>query len=144
MANPYHHAVASARKYGGIWQDYIEIHHWFDASKAFMPDARHRALRHHSQGIFECEKHFGRVLINSDQKEIPVRFIGEQHVQDDMAGRIPSLEDWFKCMTMEPWMVRGARNLSKELENDKPEGASNRPDDGSGRLPIPDNYKEKK
>mgnify|MGYP006871787357 FL=1 len=43
MANPYHHALSSVKKWGGIVEDYIKIHDWFDASKEMMGDFRHRA-----------------------------------------------------------------------------------------------------
>lgn len=62
MANPYHHACSSARRWGGKPVDYHAIHDWFDASKEFMPDFRHRALRHHAQGICECERVFGHAI----------------------------------------------------------------------------------
>ena len=54
MAHPYHHAVRSARLFGGVPEDYLAIHDWFDESKAHLADVRHRALRHHSEGIFLC------------------------------------------------------------------------------------------
>jgi len=79
------------------------IHAWFDETKAMMCDFRHRALRHHAEGIFLCEKTFGVTIKNSDGKEIPVRLIGEQHVQEDL-GRIPSAEDWLKNIRPERWM----------------------------------------
>jgi len=59
MAHPLQHAQSSARKFGGRAEDYIAIHSWFDASKAFLADFRHRALRHHSEGVFLCEQIFG-------------------------------------------------------------------------------------
>ena len=55
MAHPYHHAVHSARLFGGAPEDYLAIHDWFDESKAHFADLRHRALRHHSEGIFLCQ-----------------------------------------------------------------------------------------
>src|SRR5438876_5356026 len=73
MAHPWHHAQRSARLYGGVAADYLPIHQWFDESKAHMPDLRHRALRHHSEGIFLCEQIFGPTLRNSAGKDIPVR-----------------------------------------------------------------------
>ncbi len=54
MAHPYHHAVRSTRLFGGEPGDYLAIHNWFDESKAHLADVRHRALRHHSEGIFLC------------------------------------------------------------------------------------------
>jgi hypothetical protein len=59
MANPYHHALSSRHKWGGEVEDYIAIHSWFDESKEHHGDFRHRALRHHAQGIFEAQRVFG-------------------------------------------------------------------------------------
>ena len=53
MGHPYHHALSSARKWGGTADDYLPLHQWFDESKEITADFRHRALRHHAQGIFE-------------------------------------------------------------------------------------------
>lgn len=54
MAHPYHHALSSVKQWGGQVDDYLPIHNWFDESKAFIGDFRHRALRHHAEGIFLC------------------------------------------------------------------------------------------
>lgn len=105
--HPSHHSLTSVKIWGGVPADYVAIHDWFDATKECFADARHRALRHHSQGIFEAERVFGRTIINSDGKEVPVRYIGEQHVKEDCGGRIPSVQDWFRNIKMEPWMNRG-------------------------------------
>jgi hypothetical protein len=115
MAHPFHHATRSVKKWGGQVGDYLPIHAWFDESKAFLGDFRHRALRHHAEGIFLCERIFGATITNSDGSEIPVRWIGEQHVKEDL-GRIPSACDWLRCIRPERWM-----GTSKELateEND--------------------------
>ena len=45
---PYIHAVSSAKKFGGVWNDYIEIHNFMDSSKGHIADNRHRALLHNS------------------------------------------------------------------------------------------------
>jgi hypothetical protein len=104
MSHPEVHAKNSARKFGGKPEDYLAIHHWFDDSKAYMADMRHRALKHHSAGIFECEKIFGKSFINSDNKTVYTRYVGEQHVVEDL-GFIPSVEDWFETMEMQEWMM---------------------------------------
>jgi Domain of unknown function (DUF6915) len=52
MAHPYHHALASVKKWGGDVSDYLPLHTWFDQSKSIAADFRHRALRHHAEGIF--------------------------------------------------------------------------------------------
>ena len=103
--NPYHHSVSSSKKYGGVPEDYIAIHSWFDESKAHYADFRHRALRHHSEGIFLCEKIMGATITNKDGKVIPVRFIGEQHVLED-CGRIPTVKDWLENIKPVDWMMR--------------------------------------
>lgn len=114
MAHPYHHALSSVKRWGGVVEDYAAIHEWFDASKEMHGDFRHRALRHHAQGVFECERTFGTTINLSTGRVIPTRWIAEQHVTEDM-GRIPSLSEWFGCIKPEPWMNR-PRKLSRELE----------------------------
>ena len=103
MAHSYHHAVSSARKWGGTPEDYQRIHDFFDGSKEIIADFRHRALRHHAEGIFMAERLFGTVITNSTGRVVPVRLIGEQHVIDDL-GRIPSFADWVRAIRPEPWM----------------------------------------
>jgi len=115
MAHPYHHALSSVRKWGGIPQDYIRIHDWFDESKMIIADFRHRALRHHAEGIFMAETIFGSTITLSSGRAIPVRWIGEQHVREDL-GFIPSFADWVKAIRPEPWMGR-----AQKLEGEQPE-----------------------
>lgn len=103
--NPWHHAQSSAVRYGGEPEDYLELHQWFDESKVFLPDLRHRALRHHSEGIFLAERLFGPVIRNSAGRDVPTRLIGEQHVKEDL-GRIPTVQDWLTQLVPVPWMLR--------------------------------------
>lgn len=103
MAHPIRHAESSARKFGGKAEDYLPIHNWFDESKAFIADFRHRALRHHAEGIFLCERIFGAAITNSEGKKVPVRYIGEQHVREDL-GRIPTAQDWLSQIRVVRWM----------------------------------------
>jgi hypothetical protein len=114
MAHPWYHAVSSARKHGGAAEDYLAVHEWFDASKEHHGDFRHRALRHHTAGVFECERAFGVTLTNSDGRRIPVRWIAEQHVVEDL-GFVPSPTQWLAAIEPEPWMMR-SRRLSRRLE----------------------------
>ncbi|GLT12668.1 DUF6915 family protein [Sulfitobacter porphyrae] len=86
MAHPLHHAESSARKFGGVPSDYQAVHDWFDASKEHLALFTHRALRHHTQGLFEAERVFGLTLTNSAGRDIPVRWIGEQHVSGEPCG----------------------------------------------------------
>jgi hypothetical protein len=116
--HPYHHAQSSARKYGGQPEDYLAIHTWFDESKSMMADFRHRALRHHAEGIFLAERIFGVTITTSTGREVPVRFIGEQHVKEDL-GWIPTMQDWFKNIRPAPWMGKGGK-----LEHPEPEAVA--------------------
>jgi hypothetical protein len=85
----------------------------FDASKSHLADFRHRALRHHAEGIFWAEEVFGPTITNADGRVVPVRWIGEQHVKEDL-GFIPTLQDWFKHIRVQPWMARvGDRQVAR-------------------------------
>ena len=106
--NPYHHACASAARFGGQWRDYWPLHSWFDESKAHFPDLRHRALRHYTDGIFLAERLFGPIICNSAGRPVPTRALGEQHLKEDL-GRIPTVQDWLECLTVQPWMMRPGR-----------------------------------
>lgn len=108
MSNSFYHARSSARKWGGEPEDYIAIHEWIDASKAHFGDARHRALRHHTEGCWEAERVFGLTITVKKKRSgvevrVPVREIAEQHVFEDL-GYIPSLADWLKNMELKTWM----------------------------------------
>ena len=114
MAHPYHHALSSANKWGGGAEEYLPLHQWFDESKAFIADFRHRALRHHAEGIFMLERFFGVTLTLSTGRVLPVRQIGEQHVVEDL-GFIPGFADWARCIRPEPWMGR-AQPIHRQLD----------------------------
>ena len=114
MAHPYHHALSSVKKWGGTIDCYLALHSWFDASKEITADFRHRALRHHAEGIFLAETIFGPTLTLSTGRIIPTRWVGEQHVREDL-GFIPSFADWVKAFRPEPWMGR-AMKIEAELD----------------------------
>jgi hypothetical protein len=114
MAHPYHHALSSAKTWGGTADDYLALHQWFDQSKMLLADFRHRALRHHAEGIFMLEHLYGPTLTISTGRVVPVRFIGEQHVREDI-GFIPGFADWARCIRPEPWMGR-AQPIHREVD----------------------------
>lgn len=109
---PWLHAENSAKKFGGCPTDYLEIHDFFDSSKAHVADMRHRALLHNTFGIFLAERIFGTYLTNSDGQKVQVRDIGEQHVLEDM-GQIPPVADYLAGMPMYGWL--GGRKPKKAL-----------------------------
>jgi hypothetical protein len=106
MTHTVFHAESSARRFGGKPEDYMPIHDWLDATKETYCDFRHRALRHHSQGVFEAERVFGRTITNSAGKEVPVRYVAEQHIKEDCGGFVPSVADWLGRIQRETWMSR--------------------------------------
>jgi hypothetical protein len=116
MSHPIQHADKSVQIWGGRREDYAPIHHWLDATKETFADYRHRALRHHSQGIFEAERVFGVSIKNSDGREVPVRYICEQHIKEDCGGIIPTVADWFRNIRPEPWMSKGYEYTSTPSE----------------------------
>ena len=113
---PWSHALISAKKFGGLPEDYIDIHEFIDSSKSSHADMRHRAILHSAFGIYVTALIFGVMeqqrdgawkrmpyIRNTDGKIVQVRDVAEQHVIDDL-GRIPSVSDWLKHMTLESWM----------------------------------------
>lgn len=114
MAHPWHHAISSAKQFGGEAKDYLKIHDWFDQTKAHIPDVRHRAILHSSFGIYLCEQVFGTTIKNSTGRDIPVRKIGEQHVMEDFNGKIPTVQDWLEDLPMKPWMLSAKRVAQDE------------------------------
>jgi hypothetical protein len=123
MPHPLFHAESSVRRFGGRIDDYLPLHTWMDASKASFADFRHRALRHHSFGIFEAEHHFGVAITLADGRRIPVRLILELHVKEDCGGVIPTVADWLAGLPRRGWMSRGygeAKRLGSETRRSRP------------------------
>ena len=110
----FNHCKSSVKYFGGEEDDYLKIHQWFDESKTHYADIRHRALRHHTQGIAECEEKFGVNIYNSNGNKVIVKSIAEQHIREDL-GFIPTLQDWFKLMKPAPWMASTKRNTKMNL-----------------------------
>ncbi len=110
MSKPFIHAISSAKKFGGKWEDYVEIHELMDSSKAVMADNRHRALTHNSWFISVIlPKIFGETFKRkSDNGIVSTRDIAEQHVLEDYKHKfIPSPSDFLNKIPFEPWMQNG-------------------------------------
>ena len=104
---PYKHAESSVSKWGGVPEDYVAIHDWFDETKAFTGDWTHRALRHHAAGIQWAIERFGHSITTSAGRVVPVKLIAEQHVAED-CGFIPTVQDWLRGLSESPadWMLK--------------------------------------
>lgn len=105
MSHMIYHAESSARRFGGVPEDYYNLHNWFDQTKELFGDFRHRALRHHSHGIYEAERHFGILLPNG----APTRLVAEMHVRQDCGNKIPDVADWLRQIQPQSWMNKGYR-----------------------------------
>lgn len=104
------------KRYGGKVEDYMDIHNWFDSTKSAYADTRHRAILHNTFGIYLCEQVFGDTITNSDGKVLSVRDIAEDHVAEDCAGSIPTLEDWLSSIEVKDWMRgRGQTKYVKSI-----------------------------
>lgn len=102
---PLIHAKNSVKRYGGVIEDYLDIHNWFDSTKASSANFYHRAILHNTFGIFLAEQLFGVYIVNSDGKQVSVRDVAEDHVQEDCGGRIPTLDDWLRDLPPKDWML---------------------------------------
>lgn len=135
---PYKHCQISVKNWGGVPDDYLKIHNWFDQTKSNIPDMRHRMVLHNSFGIYLCEQVFGVYFTNSDDKTVQVRDVGEQHVLDDL-GFIPTLEKCFQNLSLEQWMggiirskkVFSAEQIEERLKNHWNKKAEEIPSDNS-------------
>jgi hypothetical protein len=112
---PLIHARNSVKRYGGVEEDYLPIHNWFDSTKASTANFYHRAILHNTFGIFLAEQLFGVYITNSDGKKISVRDVAEDHVKEDCQGKIPTIDEWLADLPPKDWMV--GRGLKKYVES---------------------------
>jgi hypothetical protein len=107
---PVDHARSSVTQWGGVIEDYLPIHNWFDETKQYTGDFTHRAMRHHAAGVEWCIEKFGNVIsVVNDSGEcvkVPVKLIAERHVTED-CGRVPTVQDWLVPVKKNPekWML---------------------------------------
>lgn len=109
MAKAEIHAASSARRFGGVAADYLDIHVLMDSSKKCFADNRHRCLTHNSWFIAEIlPKIFGRTMVNSAGKTFSVIDVAEQHILEDFGMQfIPTPQDYLQEMELLPWMNNG-------------------------------------
>lgn len=75
MSKPLIHAYSSAKKFGGVWEDYMDIHELMDSSKSAFPDNRHRCLTHNSWFIgFIIPKVFGETFARKSDGKVVSSF----------------------------------------------------------------------
>jgi hypothetical protein len=123
--NSWFHAVSASKKWGGTPEDYIEIEEFIDSSKVSLGDVRHRSLYHHTEGVWLCQKVFGRIVTLGGGRQVPVRLIAERHIIEDL-GWLPSPADYLKNMPIQQWFGGAKRReMSWEQLKTIPEEVSN-------------------
>lgn len=121
---PFIHANSSAKRYGGIMEDYLAIHEKMDCSKGYFPDNRHRVLTHTMFWVLEVMiPLFGSVIKNSEGKQVSVKDICEQHILEDFRHKfIPTPQDYIENMEIKNWMnnaISGVPSSAKLLYKEK-------------------------
>lgn len=112
------HAELSAKRYGGVADDYLDIHRLLDSTKSAFPNNAHRAITHNSWFLVTVlPLIFGGQRVNSDGKKYNVKDVGEYHVLEDFKMKfIPSAQDWLENLIVQPWMSGGS-GVPKRMKN---------------------------
>jgi len=98
------HCGSSARRFGGVPDDYVPIHKFLDQTKLYLADWRHRALLHTTFGIALCEQFFGDLYRRpSDGVLVSTRAVAEQHILEDL-NAIPTPAEFLREMPLRRWM----------------------------------------
>jgi len=104
MGDPLQHSQSSAKRFGGIADDYLHVHTVMDSSKLFLADWRHRALLHNTFGIHIFEQLMGASFIRkSDGAAVCTRSVISQHIIEDL-GAIPTPGEFLREMPLKYWM----------------------------------------
>jgi hypothetical protein len=128
--NSWNHAVSAARKWGGEPSDYLAIEEYLDSSKQIIGDVRHRAIYHHTLGVWLVQQKFGPTISVTKSfgrvVQVPTRLIAERHIIEDL-GWLPSPADYLKNTPVEKWMSGSQRKevpLSTLLLNQPSEASA--------------------
>jgi hypothetical protein len=104
MGDPLQHSQSSAKRFGGIAEDYLHIHTVMDSSKLFLADWRHRALLHNTFGIHVFEQLIGSSFKRkSDGIDVCTRSVITQHIMEDL-GAVPTPGEFLREMPLKYWM----------------------------------------
>jgi hypothetical protein len=104
MGDPLQHSRSSAKRFGGIADDYLHIHTVMDSSKLFLADWRHRALLHNTFGIHIFEQLMGSSFKRkSDGVDVCTRSVITQHILEDL-GAVPTPGEFLREMPLRQWM----------------------------------------
>ncbi len=117
---PQIHAELSAKRYGGIPEDYLDIHILMDSTKNCVSNNKHRFLTHNSWFITTIiPMVFGQMRENSEGRRYSTKDCAEYHVLEDFRMRfIPTPADYAEHMTLEMWMNNGL-SVSNRMKRNK-------------------------
>lgn len=107
--SPWVHAKNSAKKWGGSPENYLPIHEFLDSTKLHETNWSHRMILHNTFGVGLCEQLFGPIIINDEGKEVEVRYIAIQHIQEDFGGKVPTIRECLEGLPPKKWSI----NLNK-------------------------------
>lgn len=107
---PIHHAMVSARLFGGDVYHYVDIHTKFDLSKAALGDMRHRAALH-------SVDHGGAVMAmlykDTTWQGATTAELVDQHVDDDQGFPV-TLNDWLNASGIPTILAAKRKNTALE------------------------------
>lgn len=107
---PYHHALVSARLFGGEPDTYLPVHTAFDMSKMALGDMRHRAALHSvDHGLAVMRQAFPARIGATDLDAVCV-----QHIHDDHGFSV-TLDTWLSYCDPPAWTV-ARRQPGRDLE----------------------------
>lgn len=117
---PYIHAESSAKRYGGVPEDYLDIHELMDSTKGAFSNNAHRMITHNSWFVVNIlPKVFGHMRVNSDGKRYSVKDVGEYHILEDFKMRfIPTIQDYLEHLDFQQWMNNGG-DVPNRLKKEK-------------------------
>jgi hypothetical protein len=131
---PLQHARITAHRYGGEWQDWIEIHNWIDRSKVIFPSMQHRMFIHSDFGEWLAVKIHGEAIGANDGTVISTRDLFRDHQVEDL-GRVVTLAEWLHEIDADYWTRR--RKPPRHLEQVREEPAEGLAARWGG---VPDDY----
>lgn len=93
---------ASIKRFGGTADEHLPVHAFLDGEGTMDPIVA-GLTRHHAAGIFLAEEVFG-TTVTIQSRPVPTRYLAELHVNTEV-GRIPSVNDWLKRISVQGWMT---------------------------------------
>ncbi|HEU0176659.1 MAG TPA: hypothetical protein VFV58_20520 [Blastocatellia bacterium] len=102
---PLQHARITGRRYGGEWQDWIEIHDWIDRSKVIFPSMQHRMFLHSDFGEWLAIRVYDEAIRSKSGAVTPTRDLFRDHQVEDL-GRVVTLAEWLHEIDADYWTRR--------------------------------------